>query len=189
MVENYEVLEKAISFATKAHQGTTRKGTKTPYILHPLEAAAIVSSMTNDVEVMAAAVLHDVLEDTEITEDQLRFEFGNRIADFVCAESENKREDQPSADTWRLRKQETINDLYRETRIEIKMIALSDKLSNMRAINWDFQSIGDELWNRFNQKDKAQIRWYYQSVADAISELNIYPAWKELDSLIEKTFD
>lgn len=188
MKYDYAILEKAISFATQAHQGLPRKGTQTPYILHPMEAAAIVSSMTNDVEVMAAAVLHDVLEDTAITEEQLRIEFGNRITDYVCAESENKREGQPAAESWRLRKQETIDELRRETRIEVKMIALGDKLSNIRAINWDFQNIGDVLWDRFNQKEKAQIRWYYRSVADAIKELSQFPAWRELDYLIKKTF-
>lgn len=189
MKYDYAILEKAISFTMQAHQGLPRKGTQTPYILHALEAAAIVSSMTNDVEVMAAAVLHDVLEDTAITEEQLRFEFGNRITDYVCAESENKREGQPAAESWRIRKQETIDKLHRETRIEVKMIALGDKLSNIRAINWDFQKIGDELWNRFNQKDKTQILWYYRSVADAIRELSQFPAWRELDTLISKTWN
>jgi GTP diphosphokinase / guanosine-3',5'-bis(diphosphate) 3'-diphosphatase len=189
MKYDYDILERAITFATKAHQGFPRKGTQTPYILHPMEAAAIVSSMTDEVEVMAAAVLHDVLEDTAITAEQLRSEFGNRVADLVCAESENKREDLPATDTWSLRKQQTIDDLRRETRIEVKMIALGDKLSNIRAINWDLQNIGNELWDRFNQKDKAMICWYYRSVADAIIELSDFPAWKELDYLIGKTFE
>ena len=127
MEYDFNILEKAISFATQAHQGFRRKGNQTPYILHPLEASVIVSSMTSDLEVMAAAVLHDVLEDTAVTAEQLRSEFGNRVADFVCAESENKREGQPAAETWKLRKQETIDDLRRETRIEVKMIALGDK--------------------------------------------------------------
>ena len=188
---NYEfdIIDKAIEFATKAHRGALRKGTQIPYILHPLEAAAIVSSMTDDVEVMAAAVMHDVLEDTDTSVEQLRSEFGNRITDLVSAESENKREGLPAADTWRLRKQETIDELCRETQIEVKMIALGDKLSNIRAINWDYQTLGDSLWDRFNQKDKAQIGWYYRSIADAIQELSHYPAWKELDDLIRKTFE
>lgn len=189
MIHDFNILEKAIAFATQAHHGLTRKGTQTPYILHPMEAAVIVSSMTNDVEVMSAAVLHDVLEDTNTTVEQLRAEFGNRITDLVSAESENKREGESAAKTWRIRKQETIDDLRQETRLEVKMIALGDKLSNIRAINWDYQSLGDALWERFNQKDKTQIRWYYQSVADAIKELSEYPAWKELNDLIKKTFN
>ena len=87
MHDDFTIVEKAISFAAKAHQGLPRKGTQTPYILHPLEAAAIVSSLTDDLEVIAAAILHDVLEDTPITEERLRAEFGDRIADWVSAES------------------------------------------------------------------------------------------------------
>ena len=99
-----ELLVKAISFAAKTHQGICRKGTNTPYILHPLEAAAIVSSMTDDIEVMAAAVLHDVLEDTDVTEDRIRFEFGPRVADLVSAESEDKLNDLHAKKGWDIRR-------------------------------------------------------------------------------------
>ena len=73
MVEN--IINKAILFATEAHKGTVRKGSKLPYILHPLEAGVIVSSMTNDENVIAAAILHDVLEDTDVTYEELKKEY------------------------------------------------------------------------------------------------------------------
>lgn len=76
-----------------------------------------------------------------------------------------------------------------ETRIEVKIIALGDKLSNIRAINWDYQTIGDLLWERFNQKDKENICWYYRSVAEATRELSEFPAWKEFNDLIKRAFD
>ena len=63
MKKTLTLLDKAIIFATKAHSGAKRKGTNVPYIVHPIEAAAIVSAMTDDQEIIAAAVLHDVLED------------------------------------------------------------------------------------------------------------------------------
>ena len=181
--------DKAIHFATDAHAGMLRKGTRIPYILHPLEAAAIVGSMTDDVEVLSAAVLHDVLEDTGTTLEQLRYVFGDRIADLVSAESEDKRKDQPASESWRIRKQETIDSLKSETRVEVKMIALGDKLSNIRAIHRDYLAIGDLLWDRFNQKDKSQHAWYYRAVADAIKELSDHLAWKEYDDLVRKVFE
>ncbi len=189
MKSNDEILIKAISFATNSHRGMCRKGTKTPYILHPMEAAAIVGSMTDDMEVIAAALLHDVLEDTDVTKEELLFEFGGRITELVCAESENKREGSPAAETWKLRKQETIDGLRRETRLDVKIIALGDKLSNIRAINRDYLTIKDALWERFNCNSKEEIEWYYRSVADAISELSGFHAWVELNELIEKTFN
>ena len=182
------ILDKAIVFAVQAHSGMVRKGTKTPYILHPLEAAAIVATMTDDEEVIAAAVLHDVLEDTRVTVIQLIEEFGQRVTAFVSAESENKREDIPATETWKLRKQETIDALYNEKHPDVKMIALGDKLSNVRAMYRDYQAIGDKLWNRFNQKDKSEHGWYYRSIADATRELSNYPAWKEYAQLVSLVF-
>jgi myo-inositol-1(or 4)-monophosphatase len=182
------ILDKAIVFAVQAHSGMVRKGTKTPYILHPLEAAAIVATMTDDEEVIAAAVLHDVLEDTPVTVNQLTEEFGQRVTAFVSAESENKREDIPATETWKLRKQETIDALYNEKHPDVKMIALGDKLSNVRAMYRDYQAIGDKLWNRFNQKDKSEHGWYYRSIADATRELSNYPAWKEYAQLVSLVF-
>ena len=88
MAEN--IINKAIIFATRAHEGAVRKGSKLPYILHPLETGVIVSTMTKDEDVIAAAILHDVLEDTSVTYEELKQEFG-KAADYVKAESENKR--------------------------------------------------------------------------------------------------
>ncbi len=181
------LLDTAIIFATKAHSGQLRKGTSTPYVLHPLEAAAITSTMTGDEEIITAAVLHDVIEDTDTTYAQIYDLFGERIAALVSAESENKRENLSAESTWKIRKQETLDHL-KDADISVKMITLGDKLSNIRAIHRDYNTIGDELWQRFNQKDKAEHHWYYQSIADCLSELNEYQAYKEYTELVEKTF-
>jgi myo-inositol-1(or 4)-monophosphatase len=183
------VLDRAIVFAVSAHRGVFRKGTKIPYILHPLEAAAIVGTMTGDEEIIAAAVLHDVLEDTPVTVDQLRQEFGARVAALVCSESEDKRNSLPAVDTWKLRKQETLDALARETDLAVMMIALGDKLSNIRAMHNDYQKLGDRLWERFNQKDKSEHGWYYKGVAAAIIDLSSYPAWQEYTRLVSEVFE
>ena len=181
------LLDKAIIFAVNAHRGQLRKGTNTPYILHPMEAAAIVGSMTNDDEVIAAAVLHDTVEDTAVTLDEICEQFGKRVAELVAAESENKREDKSAASTWKIRKEETIEHLKTAPK-EVKMLTLGDKLSNIRSICRDYEAQGDALWQRFNQKDKNEHRWYYKSIADCLSDLREYPAYKEYVLLAEKTF-
>jgi myo-inositol-1(or 4)-monophosphatase len=182
------VLDKAIIFAVHAHSGMKRKGTETPYILHPLEAAAIVGSMTRDEDIIAAAVLHDVIEDTDYSFDDLKANFGERIAGLVQSESEDKREDRPPAETWKLRKRETIDALNKESDLPVKMLALGDKLSNIRAMYRDQQEIGDALWKRFNQPDKAEHGWYYRSIAAAVSDLSGFPAWQEYDRLVREVF-
>lgn len=181
------LLNQAIIFATKAHKGQFRKGTQIPYILHPMEAAAIVGTMTTDDEIIAGAVLHDVAEDTDTTVDEIKELFGERVAALVASESEDKREDKPAESTWKIRKQETLDHL-KTAPIDVKMITLGDKLSNIRAIYRDYNTIGDELWQRFNQKDKNEHYWYYQGVADCLAELNVHQACKEYCDLINKTF-
>ena len=160
------VFEQAIIFATKAHGGAKRKGTGIPYIVHPIEAAAIASTMTLDEEILAAAVLHDVLEDTDTTAEEL-----------VQDETENKRRDRPAQETWRLRKQEMLDFLTHSAGREAKILALSDKLSNLRAIHRDLQMLGDRLWERFNEKDRHMHAWLYQSVADALEDLSEFAAF------------
>lgn len=181
------LLNKAIVFATEAHEGQFRKGTHIPYILHPIEAAAIVGTMTTDDEIIAGAVLHDVVEDTDTTVDEIKELFGERVAALVASESEDKREDKPAESTWKIRKQETLDHL-KNAPIDVKMITLGDKLSNIRAIYRDYNTIGDELWQRFNQKDKKEHYWYYQGIADSLTELNVHQAYKEYCDLIDKIF-
>ncbi len=182
------VFERAVIFATLAHEGTTRKGGRIPYLSHPVEAAAIVAEMTDANELVAAAILHDVLEDTEVTFEELREHFGDRIAEYVRGESENKRRELPPESTWKLRKQETIDFLRNQADRNAKILALADKLSNMRAIARDIDEVGDRLWERFHQKDKAMHGWMYRQVADAVVELKEYRAWREYDRLVREVF-
>jgi len=189
MEKELTLLDRAIIFATKAHSGTTRKGTNVPYIVHPIEAAAIVSAMTDDEEIIAAAVLHDVLEDTEATAEELQACFGERITRLVQDESENKRKELPAALTWKIRKQETITFLKTKASHEAKMLALADKLSNLRAIHRDACIIGDKVWERFNEKDKKMHGWMYRGIAEALKELEAHPTWQEYDRLVRTVFD
>lgn len=187
--ETISLMDRAIVFATRAHSGTYRKGTKIPYIVHPIEAAAIVATITDDPDMIAAAVLHDVVEDTDATVDEIRLFFNDRIADLVEAESEDKRKDRPAQETWMVRKMETLEFLRNEADRDAKILALADKLSNMRAIHRDQNTIGDKLWERFNEKDKSKHGWMYRQVAIALSELSDTFAWQEYDELVRKTFE
>lgn len=181
------LFEKAIGFAANAHHGTCRKGTDIPYILHPMEAAAIVGSMTSDPCLLAAAVLHDVVEDTHITLETIRRKFGDCVAELVAAESETKRYDDCTPVNWTQRKQNTLDRLSTAS-TEAKMVALGDKLANIRAIKRDYSILGDKLWERFSVKDSAMHGWYYGSLADGLSELCAYPAWQEYKQLVNEVF-
>ncbi|MBR4268817.1 MAG: bifunctional (p)ppGpp synthetase/guanosine-3',5'-bis(diphosphate) 3'-pyrophosphohydrolase [Prevotella sp.] len=180
------LLDRAITFAVKAHQGMERKGKGFPYIVHPMEAVCIVATMTNDQELLAAAALHDVIEDTDTTADDLKKEFGERVAMLVEAESDDKTGGS-KAETWHQRKQDTL-DRLRNANLDIKIVALGDKLSNMRAIAHDYAVLGDELWNRFTVKDPAEHAWRYHALAEALNDLSDTDAYKEFHTLVNKTF-
>ena len=180
------LLDCAITFAVKAHQGMERKGKGFPYIVHPMEAVCIVATMTNDQELLAAAALHDVIEDTDTTADDLKKEFGERVAMLVEAESDDKTGGS-KAETWHQRKQDTL-DRLRNADLDIKIVALGDKLSNMRAIAHDYAVLGDELWNRFTVKDPAEHAWRYHALAEALNDLSDTDAYKEFHTLVNKTF-
>ena len=180
------LLDRAITFAVKAHQGMERKGKGFPYIVHPMEAVCIVATMTNDQELLAAAALHDVIEDTDTTADDLKKEFGERVAMLVEAESDDKTGGS-KAETWHQRKQDSL-DRLRNANLDIKIVALGDKLSNMRAIAHDYAVLGDELWNRFTVKDPAEHAWRYHALAEALNDLSDTDAYKEFHTLVNKTF-
>ena len=177
------LLDRAILFAVRAHAGTERRGKGFPYIVHPMEAMAIASTMTADQEILAAAALHDVVEDTEMTLEDLRKEFGDRIARLVDTESDRT---DPSLD-WRARKEESLRRL-KGASYEEKIVALGDKLSNMRAIARDYSSLGEVFWDRFRIKEKSVHGWRYHALLDALSELSDTYAYQEFEFLVNRIF-
>ena len=184
---NTAVLDRAIIFAVKAHAGTERRGKGYPYIVHPLEAVEIVATMTKDQELLAAAALHDTVEDTDVTVEQIRTEFGDRVAALVAAESDEMPAGISEEDSWHSRKQAAIDRLAKASR-EAKMVALGDKLSNMRAIARDFADQGDALWNLFHAKDPKDHEWHYRGLAEALEELDGTYAYQEFVKLINQVF-
>lgn len=186
--DDIDRVKAACEFAMEAHKDQTRKGTDTPYIVHPVETATIALDMTDDVDVVIGAFLHDVVEDTNYTLNDISARFGAHVADLVKCESEDKRRDLPPEESWKMRKQGFLNRLKKTNRDE-KIISLADKLSNLRSMYKDYLSLGDELWSRFNQKDKKEHLWYYNSVAELIKELKCQDSYKEYVKLCKKVFE
>ena len=183
-----ELVCEAIVFAAKAHDGMRRKNSESPYILHPMEAAVIVGTMTDDQNLIAAAALHDVVEDAGITIQEIEERFGKRVRELVASETEDKRADLPPADTWRVRKEESLAVLKNTDDIGVLMVWLGDKLANMRAIYRDFKVEGVQMWQRFHQKDVAEQAWYYRSIAELTQRLSDTSAWLEYKTLADLVF-
>lgn len=183
-----ELVSEAITFAVKAHDGMRRKKSDAPYILHPMEAAVIVGTMTNDQNLIAAAALHDVVEDANVDIEEIEERFGRRVRELVQSETEDKRADLPPASTWRIRKEESLTVLKNTDDIAVLMVWLGDKLANMRAIYRDFKVEGVQMWQRFNQKDVNEQAWYYRSVVKLTEALSDTSAWLEYKTLTELVF-
>lgn len=181
-------LQQAISFAAERHDTQFRKITNQPYIFHCVEVAEIVSEMTYDEDVMCAAVLHDTLEDTKTTVDEIDTLFGSRVLELVKSESEDKKNGQDKASTWRLRKAESLEELANCNDLDIKKIWLADKLSNIRSLHRSYLVLSDKLWDSFNEKDPRNHAWYYREIAKELKELNNYAPYKEYVELVEELF-
>ena len=144
------MIDRAAKFAEQAHKGAHRKGTRIPYIVHPLETALIASMLTNDEEILAAALLHDTIEDTGVTYEDLKQEFGTRVADLVLAESEDKSK------TWIERKGHTLEHLKTASPAE-KILTMADKLSNIRSMARDYLLVGRSEERRVGKECRS--RW------------------------------
>ena len=183
-----ELVSEAIAFATKAHDGMRRKKSDAPYILHPMEAAVIVGTMTDEQTVIAAAVLHDVVEDTDVTIEEVEAKFGKRVCELVGAETEDKRPELHPSESWRIRKEESLAHLAATEDMAVLMLWLGDKLANMRSLYRIFKEEGDAMWQGFHQKDRREQAWYYFSIVRLTERLSHTSAWIEYKALTELVF-
>lgn len=181
------LLDKAICYAVRAHSGVARRGKGFPYVVHPMEAVAIVATMSEDQELLAAAALHDVVEDTETTIEDIRREFGERVARLVDNETEKPVAGKSEKASWHERRLAAIERLAHCDR-DSKIVALGDKLSNMRQIYRDYKVVGSELWNRFHETDPREHAWHYRGLLNSLGELRGTEAFAEFERLVNEVF-
>lgn len=145
------MIDQAIRLAAVAHKDQTRKSTNIPYITHPFGVGMLLQKAKCSKEVVAAGILHDVLEDTQITYEELSEQFGEKVANLVAAASEHDK-----SLSWELRKKHTIDRLTTASLEEIQVIT-ADKLHNLKSIREDLIEHGEEIWNRFNREKGSSI--------------------------------
>ncbi len=173
-------IEEAILYATVMHQGKVRKLGNIPFILHPLEVAQILSTMTADQDVITAGILHDIVEDTDGTLEEIEKRFGERVAFLVSSESENDYPGESRDASWKRRKEESLKLLKSTPDQGVRMLWLADKLANIRSLAGNYSEQGEKLWESFHQRDPEMHHWYYQTVAEQLElSLNKTGAFKE----------
>lgn len=171
----------ALSFAVAAHGDQVRKGTTIPYVAHLLGVAAITLENGGDEDLAIAALLHDVVEDCDVTVDQVRDRFGPRIGAVVadCSDSFDA-EKAP----WRERKEAYLASLDRKPADSL-LVSLSDKTHNARSICDDLAAVGPSLWERFTAGREGSL-WYYRSLADTFNRLLPGPGARRLDAAVRQ---
>lgn len=176
--------QRAKAFAGKAHAGQKRKSSDAPYITHPIRVAERLEENGFSTELVCTGYLHDVVEDTLYEIEDIKREFGERVADLVAAHTEDKSK------SWQKRKQHTINTIkYAEK--EMTYLIVADKLDNLLGMEIDLKQQGDALWDKFNAGFKKQ-KWYHQSIA-----ANMYVGlesgdapdyFREFEDVVERVF-
>jgi len=182
-----ERMNKAVAFAMRAHEGQTRKVGNIPYIWHPLEVAHICMTMTHDDDVIIAGLLHDTVEDTDVTIEDIEREFGPRVRAFVSSETENKRPELPPSNSWLMRKRESVLDLL-DAPLEAKIVWLADKVSNMRSFHAMYIEKGIGMWESFNMKDPRMQKWYYTRILSLVTDLKDRAPYKEFQWRVQEVF-
>ena len=178
-----ELLASALGFAIEAHAGQTRKGNDIPYVTHVMRVAALVIEHGGDAEQVAAALLHDTVEDCPgVTEEIVRERFGAEVARIVLALTDTMPGDSPEKKSpWRVRKLAYVERLA-ELDARGRLVAVCDKLDNLRSLASDLRAEGPTTLARFSASPR-QTRWYYEAVRGVLEEIPA-PIAEEYDGLL-----
>jgi (p)ppGpp synthase/HD superfamily hydrolase len=176
-----DIIEKALQLASKEHKGQVRKHTDIPYITHPIAVGMMLMRAGYSDEIIAAGILHDTVEDTDFTLEDIEREFGSTIAEIVegCSEPDKSL-------SWEKRKEHTI-EFLKTASVEIRSVACADKLHNIRSIISDYEQNGDAVWERFN-RGKEQQEWYYQNIVKSLGYQSTFPLQEELKKEVNRLF-
>ena len=174
------LLHKAIEFAAVKHRSQNRKGVDIPYIVHPMEVLQILAANGCSLNVQIAGVLHDTVEDTDTSIEEIETVFGKEIAELVQSDTEDKTL------SWQERKQNTIDNIKHES-CEAQEILCADKLSNIKSLYYDLNKDGEGVWSRF-KGTPAQTEWYYREIVKELAGFSGRAMYEELKTYVELVF-
>jgi len=182
------LIAKALNVAAKLHDGQYRKGkSKLPYITHPMTVAMIVSKYTDDEEIIASALLHDTIEDTEYAEDELRRDFGNRVCGIVMGVTSPEAMSGTRAEHWH-----RYVLVLRKGPPESAMVAAADKIHNFRSTLETYGNDASAFVQDFRGSPEERIAAYEEIVSVLTEKLSgdsildeLQLAWQEYRAFIE----
>lgn len=159
----------AVAFAAEKHRTQPRKGTEIPYLSHLLATAAVTMECGGTETQRIAAILHDVLEDTDTSVEELQSQFGAEVTGIVLACSDYLSfRDGPTKPDWGVRKLRYLEALRSHTG-DALLVAVADKIHNGESLLNEIRTSTGSAWERFNAP-RWDVEWYYESVLRIATE-------------------
>jgi len=171
-----ELYETSVGLALRAHATQVRKTDGSPYITHPLTVAYIVSKHTSDETIVAAALLHDTLEDTSVGKEELVSLVGQDVVRIIEAVSENT--DLP----WEVRKAAYVESVLAGGEA-VWLVSVADKVHNATCLVRELKAKGDSVWSSFN-RGKVEKLWFENLLCSTLKMVWTHPLLLEYEALI-----
>ena len=177
------LIKKAIYFAALRHDGQYRKGTKVPYFAHPVLVAFCVFKYSTDENLLAAAILHDILEDCPtVTKTELQKLFGSKVSKIVVEVSSINKKNKHQ--NWKEKKRAYLNQIKKISRNGLIVVA-ADKITNMSGYFEGVQSLSVRETSKLFGGSLAEHFWYYREVLSVLKfGLKNHPIVKEYKKTI-----
>jgi (p)ppGpp synthase/HD superfamily hydrolase len=169
MIKYTDRLDEAIRVAATAHKNQTRKGSETPYIVHPFGTMLIASNATDDEDTLIACLFHDIVEDVSdmYSSEQIKYNFGENVLSIVLDVTKND-----DITDWHNRSNAYLEHLEQQASDQAVIVSAADKISNIHSVLIDYQNKGEELWDIFTTKNSADQVWWYESILKVIVKRN-----------------
>ena len=174
--------EAALGLAASAHREQLRKGSDVPYIVHPAHVSVILIRHGFDEDVAIAGLLHDVIEDQDVSLQQIEAHFGPAVTEMVAVLTERKR-DGDTERPWEARKREALHQIRQASQGAVAIKA-ADALHTTRTLAADLRRLGPEVWVPF-KRGPEESSWYYHQIAEIVGQRLVgHPLTAELDRAV-----
>ena len=173
-----DIIEKANKIMLSAHGQQKRKTDDSPYVIHPLMVAKKLARFNFSDAVIAAAMVHDVLEDTEVDEKTLRQELGDEVVDIILPLSEDKSLE------WEDRKKIYLEKV-KNSSPETKAVAIADKIHNLESLIAGHKNMGPVIWTKFNRGREQKIN-FEKEMLQSFKDSWEHPMVAEYDKLLKE---
>ena len=172
------LIEKAAHIMVTAHGDQKRKTNNTPYILHPMMVAFKLQELGFEPKVIAAALVHDVLEDTKFTAEQLEKELGKEVLELVLPLSEDKSLE------WEDRKAKHVESI-KNAPADAKAVSVTDKIHNLESLIAGHAEMGPEIWQKFN-RGKEKKMWFENELLKMYKSTWSHPLINKYEKLLRQ---